>query len=39
MEFFDRFLAFVSAQPPVTIYLALFLGAFLENILPPIPGD
>ena len=39
MEYFDRFVAFISAQPPLLIYLALFLGAFLENIVPPIPGD
>ncbi len=39
MELLDQFVAFVSAYPPALIYLVLFLGAFLENLIPPIPGD
>ena len=39
MEYFDRFVAFISGQPQALIYVALFLGAFLENVIPPIPGD
>lgn len=33
------FLAFLNDQPPAWIYVFLFLGAFLENVVPPIPGD
>ncbi|MCZ6636019.1 MAG: DedA family protein [bacterium] len=33
------FLTFLNAQPPGWIYFFLFLGAFMENITPPIPGD
>lgn len=29
----------VSAFPPVGIYLFFFAIAYLENILPPVPGD
>lgn len=39
MEYLDQFVAFVSAYPPALIYLVLFLGAFFENLIPPIPGD
>ncbi len=43
MEFFsqqwDAFLVYLNAAPPNWIYFFLFLGAFLENIVPPIPGD
>lgn len=39
MELLDRFVAFVSASPPALIYLVLFLSAFWENLIPPIPGD
>ena len=39
MELLDQFVAFVSAYPPALICLVLFLGAFLENLIPPIPGD
>ena len=39
MEYLDRFFNFVSGQHPYLIYLALFFGAFLENLIPVIPGD
>jgi len=39
MELLDRLVGFISAYPPALIYLILFLGAFLENLIPPIPGD
>jgi membrane protein DedA with SNARE-associated domain len=43
MEYFgqlwDGFLAYLNTQPPGWIYFFLFLGAFLENVVPPIPGD
>lgn len=43
MEYFaqlwDGFLVYLNTQPPGSIYFFLFLGAFMENIVPPIPGD
>jgi membrane protein DedA with SNARE-associated domain len=39
MEYLDRLVEFISGHPPLVIYLVLFAGAFLENILPPVPGD
>jgi membrane protein DedA with SNARE-associated domain len=43
MEYFaqewDGFLAYLNEAPPNWIYFFLFLGAFMENIVPPIPGD
>ena len=43
MEYWSQlgvsFLAFLNAQPPGWIYFFLFLGVFMENITPPIPGD
>jgi membrane protein DedA with SNARE-associated domain len=33
------FLAFLNGQPPAWIYVFLFIGAFMENVVPPIPGD
>ena len=38
-ELGTSFLAFLNEQPPAWIYFFLFLGAFLENVVPPIPGD
>jgi membrane protein DedA with SNARE-associated domain len=38
-ELWDGFLAYLNTQPPGWIYFFLFLGAFLENVVPPIPGD
>lgn len=43
MEYFgqlwDGFLVYLNDQPPGWIYFFLFLGAFMENVFPPIPGD
>ena len=43
MEYFgqqwDAFLVYLNGAPPNWIYFFLFLGAFMENIVPPIPGD
>ncbi|MSS72358.1 MAG: DedA family protein [Candidatus Latescibacteria bacterium] len=39
MEYLDQFVSFISAYPPALIYLVLFLVAFFENLIPPIPGD
>ena len=38
-QLWEQFLVFLNAQPPGLIYFFLFLGAFLENVFPPIPGD
>lgn len=38
-ELWNAFLAYLNDQPPGWIYFFLFLGAFLENVVPPIPGD
>jgi membrane protein DedA with SNARE-associated domain len=38
-ELGTSFLAFLNGQSPAWIYLFLFLGAFMENVVPPIPGD
>ena len=35
----EQFLAFLNDQSPELICFILFLGAFLENLIPPIPGD
>lgn len=38
-ELWDSFLVFLNHQPPGWVYFFLFLGAFMENVFPPIPGD
>ena len=38
-EFWDNFLVYLNNQPPSWVYFFLFMGAFLENVVPPIPGD
>ena len=38
-ELWDSFLVYLNGQPPGWICFFLFLGAFLENFVPPIPGD
>ena len=30
---------FIGQVSPIVIYLLLFLIAYLENIVPPVPGD
>ena len=35
----EQLLLTLSHQPPELICFFLFLGAFLENLIPPIPGD
>ncbi len=30
---------FISSLGPETIYILLFLNSFLENVVPPVPGD
>ncbi len=38
-EVWDSFLVYLKDQPPGRIYFFLCLGAFLENVVPPVPGD
>ncbi len=35
----EQFLLFLGDQPPELICFFLFLGAFMENLIPPLPGD
>ncbi len=39
METLNHLYAWLSALPPLTVYVVLFLIAYGENVLPPIPGD
>jgi membrane protein DedA with SNARE-associated domain len=34
-----EWVAFLRGLPPVGLYLAIWAVAYLENVLPPIPGD
>jgi membrane protein DedA with SNARE-associated domain len=36
---FEQIVAYVQSQPLVLIYAILFVSAFVENLLPPFPGD
>jgi membrane protein DedA with SNARE-associated domain len=36
---FDAIMAYLQQADPSSVYLILFLSAYLENIIPPIPGD
>lgn len=38
-QLWEQFMAFLAARPPGLIYFFLFLSAFMENVVPPIPGD
>ncbi len=33
------FIEWINSLPAVSIYLVFFLVAYLENIIPPVPGD
>ncbi len=35
----DHVIAWLQLADPALVYLILFLSAFFENIIPPIPGD
>ena len=35
----EQFLHYLNTQPAWTIYMFLFIGALMENVVPPIPGD
>lgn len=38
-QFTQEAVDLISALPPLSIYLVFFLVAYIENVLPPIPGD
>ena len=38
-EYWDAFLDYLRAAEPAYIYFLLFVGSFMENVVPPIPGD
>lgn len=38
-QFTNEVVQIVNTLPPVSIYLVFFLIAYLENVVPPIPGD
>jgi membrane protein DedA with SNARE-associated domain len=35
----DAVIAWLQQADPISVYAILFLSAYLENIIPPIPGD
>ena len=39
MELLNDFHAYLSALPALTVYSLLFVIAYGENVVPPIPGD
>ncbi len=38
-QFVQETVQFIHTLPPISIYLVFFLVAYIENIIPPIPGD
>ncbi len=38
-QFIQEAVQFINTLPPLSIYLVFFFVAYVENILPPIPGD
>lgn len=38
-QFVRETVQFINTLPPTSIYLVFFLVAYVENIVPPIPGD
>ncbi len=38
-QFVQETVQFINTLPPSSIYLVFFLVAYVENIVPPIPGD
>jgi membrane protein DedA with SNARE-associated domain len=39
VQYLDGVLATIDSLPDMLVYFLLFLGAFIENIFPPAPGD
>lgn len=38
-QFTQEFIQWIGGLPPSSIYLVFFVVAYVENIVPPIPGD
>lgn len=38
-QFVQEMVQLIYSLPPLSIYLIFFLVAYIENIIPPIPGD
>ncbi|MEL7833801.1 DedA family protein [Fodinibius sp. Rm-B-1B1-1] len=38
-QFIQEAVQLINTLPPLSIYLVFFLVAYVENIVPPIPGD
>lgn len=38
-QFTQEIVQLIETLPPLSIYLVFFLVAYLENVIPPIPGD
>lgn len=38
-QFVQEAVQFINTLPPLSIYLVFFIVAYVENVVPPIPGD
>lgn len=38
-QFTQEIIELIKSLPPVSMYLVFFLVAYIENVIPPIPGD
>lgn len=38
-QFVQEVVQVIETLPPISIYLVFFLVAYLENVIPPVPGD
>ena len=38
-QFVQEMVELINSLPPMSIYLVFFLVAYIENVVPPIPGD
>ncbi|MDR8394098.1 DedA family protein [Aliifodinibius sp. S!AR15-10] len=38
-EFTQNLIQWIKVLPPLSIYIVFFLIAYIENVVPPIPGD
>jgi len=38
-QFTNDIVRIINTLPPVSVYLVFFLIAYIENVIPPIPGD
>ena len=38
-QFTQEVVQYIYSLPPLSMYLVFFFVAYIENIVPPIPGD